>query len=201
MYSAVPPPSVSSEVKLSTRSDVLKQRLCRLENANQKQKQISHQMTLKRRKALNRKKQRIINHVLGQLSTEDKILVGLETDMEKIEQFEREKARALEEEYLNQLRPYYKANERFKPVSHGRFGDKSPLEEALEQAITDGKVDLAEKISNRIALEDNLAQLERAKEGKERFERLSEEENFKLKKPPLHWGFESKHRWESKGNM
>jgi len=134
---------------------------------------------------------------------EEKILGGLETDAEKIAQFEREKILQQKEKEFNQLLPYYKANDRFKSVSHGQWGDKTPLEAALEQAIKDGNIPLAEKISNRISLEEHLKNLEEAQQGKALKEQLGEQEKLKKKKKDvhLHWGFESKQRWESKGNM
>uniref|UniRef100_A0A6B2LN69 Uncharacterized protein n=1 Tax=Arcella intermedia TaxID=1963864 RepID=A0A6B2LN69_9EUKA len=156
-------------------------------------------MATSRKKAFKRKKQRILDDVLGKLTTEEKIEGGLITDQEVIHNYQLEKLKREKEEKLKELEPYYRINQKFVPISHGRYGDKSPLEEALEQAIKEGKIELADKISNRITIQDQFQKLDAAIERKQ----LEDEGETQTKKksPSLHWGFESKHRWESKGNM
>ena len=54
--------------------------------------------------------------------------MGLEVDTQKIIQHEQEEKKKKEIEEMKEVLKYYKSDERFKPVSHGRFQEKVGLQ-------------------------------------------------------------------------
>ncbi|CAG8591506.1 5997_t:CDS:2, partial [Dentiscutata heterogama] len=98
---------------------------------------------------------------------------------------------------------YINMNSHLKGVDHGRLAPKGRLEKELDKAVANGDLDLASKISDQIAQRNYENTIQEAIECKEYDERKKREEELKAKKkkPKLKWGFESKHRWETKSNM
>lgn len=76
-------------------------------------------------------------------------------------------------------------------------------EEEIDKAITKGQFDKAESLSEQLSTQDFVIKVASAVEGREFAKRRSEEQRRtqSKKKAKLHWGFEQKQRWESKGNM
>ncbi|CAG8766356.1 30396_t:CDS:2 [Racocetra persica] len=98
---------------------------------------------------------------------------------------------------------YVNMNSHLKGVDHGRLAPKGRLEKELDKAVESGELELASKISDQIAQRNYENTMREAIERKEYDERKKREEELKAKKkkPKLKWGFESKHRWETKSNM
>ncbi|RIB09781.1 hypothetical protein C2G38_2207866 [Gigaspora rosea] len=98
---------------------------------------------------------------------------------------------------------YVNMNSHLKGVDHGRLAPKGRLEKELDKAVANGDFELASKISDQIAQKNYENTIQEAIERKEYDERKRREEELKAKKkkPKLKWGFESKHRWETKSNM
>ncbi|RIA98573.1 hypothetical protein C1645_749717 [Glomus cerebriforme] len=94
-------------------------------------------------------------------------------------------------------------NEHLKDVNHGRLSAKSKLEKELDKAVENGDLELASKLSDQIAQNNYEIMVSEAIERKEFDEAKKREEERKAnkKKPKLNWGFETKHRWETKSNM
>ncbi|CAG8488458.1 11066_t:CDS:2, partial [Scutellospora calospora] len=98
---------------------------------------------------------------------------------------------------------YVNMNSHLKDVDHGRLAPKGRLEKELDKAVENGDLELASKISDQISQRNFENTMREAIERKEYDERKKHEEELKAKKkkPKLKWGFESKHRWETKSNM
>jgi len=94
-------------------------------------------------------------------------------------------------------------NEHLKDVDHGRLSTKSKLEKELDKAVENGDLELASILSDQIAQNNYETMVSKAIERKEFDEAKKREEERKAnkKKPKLYWGFETKHRWETKSNM
>ena len=77
------------------------------------------------------------------------------------------------------------------------------LEERLESAIQQGHLDEAEELNKQLVQCDFASKIVRAVECRDYVKRkvAEGEKAKKKKKTKLHWGFEQKQRWESKGNM
>ena len=80
---------------------------------------------------------------------------------------------------------------------------QSKLEEKLDVAIEKGDFTEAESLSDEIAKQDFAVKIVGAVEVRDYKRKKEDEEQFQKanKKKKLIWGFEQKHRWESKGNM
>ncbi|CAG8521439.1 13085_t:CDS:2 [Ambispora gerdemannii] len=98
---------------------------------------------------------------------------------------------------------YIGMNSQLKGVDHGRLNPKGTLEKQLDQAIKEGNLGLATKLSDEIAEQDHKKTVKEAIERKEFAEAKQREEKARAnrKKPKLKWGFETKQRWETKSNM
>ncbi|GES81201.1 protein FAM204A [Rhizophagus clarus] len=98
---------------------------------------------------------------------------------------------------------YLHMNEHLKDVDHGRLSTKTELEKELDKAVENGDLELASKLSDQIAQNNYEIMVNKAIERKEFNEAKKREEERKAnkKKPKLYWGFETKHRWETKSNM
>ncbi|CAG8443755.1 11257_t:CDS:2 [Ambispora leptoticha] len=98
---------------------------------------------------------------------------------------------------------YIGMNSQLKDVDHGRLNPKGILEKQLDQAIREGNLNLATKLSDEIAEQDYKKTVKEAIERKEFAEAKQREEKARAnrKKPKLKWGFETKQRWETKSNM
>lgn len=84
-----------------------------------------------------------------------------------------------------------------------RACEEKRLEERLDNAIKEGNLDEAEAVNKQLVQQDFASKLLRAVECRDYVKRKAVEEETvkKKKKSKLHWGFEQKQRWESKGNM
>jgi len=205
MYTAVPPPATVCEDVVTVpgppRSETLKARQQKLQELRTKQQGISRKLGKTRRKQLQRKQRRIVKNVLDHLSPQDKLLAGLAGDATP--------------SYTPPTRnggtsgnnsdvkgAVFDFDTRFQTVSHGRFDEKNILENAMEEAIEGGDIDLAENINQVIIEEQQTEREEQHMDAREALDRQAREREKKNKKgKKLAWGFESKQRWESKGNM
>ncbi|RGB43907.1 hypothetical protein C1646_679386 [Rhizophagus diaphanus] len=98
---------------------------------------------------------------------------------------------------------YLRMNEHLKGVDHGRLSTKTRLEKELDKAVENGDLELASKLSDQIAQNNYETMVNKAIERKEfdEVKKREEERKANKKKPKLYWGFETKHRWETKSNM
>ena len=72
----------------------------------------------------------------------------------------------------------------------------------MDAAIRLGNYKLAEELSDDLSIEIKKDQKEKLTERKEYANYLEKQrETKKPKKSKLHWGMDSKERWETKGNM
>ncbi|KAK7110165.1 protein FAM204A-like [Littorina saxatilis] len=94
-------------------------------------------------------------------------------------------------------------NDHLEGVSHGSLGPKTVLETKIETAIADGDLKKAEELSDHMASREFGEKIAKAIDAKNFLQhKQKEEEMTKAKrKKKLHWGFEAKQRWETKGNM
>ncbi|XP_076461096.1 uncharacterized protein LOC143293763 [Babylonia areolata] len=94
-------------------------------------------------------------------------------------------------------------NEHLAGVSHGALGPKTVLEMRIDDAITSGDYRRAEELSDHMASREFGEKVAKAIDAKNFLQhKQEEEETAKAKrKKKLHWGFEAKHRWETKSNM
>ncbi|CAG8552622.1 13467_t:CDS:2, partial [Rhizophagus irregularis] len=95
---------------------------------------------------------------------------------------------------------YLRMNEHLKGVDHGRLSTKTRLEKELDKAVENGDLELASKLSDQIAQNNYETMVNKAIERKEfdEVKKREEERKANKKKPKLYWGFETKHRWETK---
>ena len=84
-----------------------------------------------------------------------------------------------------------------------RQHEEKQLNEELDEAIKQKSFDKAEAISMQLVQHNFATKLMKGVECRDYVTRkaVEEERVKKKKKPKLHWGFEQKQRWESKGNM
>ncbi|XP_031552089.1 protein FAM204A-like [Actinia tenebrosa] len=80
---------------------------------------------------------------------------------------------------------------------------KKQTEEQIDKAIAKRQFEKAELLSEKLSTQDFVVKVASAVEGRNFAKRRSEEQSRtqEKKKAKLHWGFEQKQRWESKGNM
>eukprot|EP00002_Diphylleia_rotans_P029230 TRINITY_DN5941_c0_g1_i3.p1 TRINITY_DN5941_c0_g1~~TRINITY_DN5941_c0_g1_i3.p1 ORF type:complete len:223 (-),score=76.30 TRINITY_DN5941_c0_g1_i3:31-699(-) len=104
---------------------------------------------------------------------------------------------------LKELRPYMMVNRHLESGPGSQALRKNPkLEKSLDDAILAKDFSKAQQISMRMAQEENSKVLKDAVDAKEYAEKRMEEREQEVKKRrKVHWTFESKQRWETKGNM
>ncbi|KAG4099515.1 hypothetical protein H8356DRAFT_1665678 [Neocallimastix lanati (nom. inval.)] len=103
---------------------------------------------------------------------------------------------------INNIIPYIEPNKQLKDVDQGRFAEKSPMELKIEKVIKEGNFELAEKLNEELILQQKEKMLNDAIDCKNFVENKNlEKERKKKKRKRLVWGFDSKQRWETKGNM
>ncbi|KAH3757345.1 hypothetical protein Pelo_10881 [Pelomyxa schiedti] len=98
---------------------------------------------------------------------------------------------------------YLDPNPQLKDVPQGPLVDVPPEEKEIRQALRNGDFASASNLSDRLSESHRQKQLVAALNCKAYDDAKAEEElhSRKLKRPRLQWGFESKERWERKGNM
>ncbi|XP_032234081.2 protein FAM204A isoform X2 [Nematostella vectensis] len=86
---------------------------------------------------------------------------------------------------------------------HKQKDKKADLEEAIQRALKEGQFDKAEEYSDALQDQDYAEKVHALLAAKDYSKRKSDqaEKAKKRKRIKLHWGFEQKERWESKGNM
>ena len=100
------------------------------------------------------------------------------------------------------VKDYFGCNSHLKGVDPGRHAPKSGLEEKIDCAIDSGDFELAELYSDTLAKRDFAVRVSKAFDCVEYVKKKSEmERQQQKKKRKLQWGFEGKHRWETKSNM
>eukprot|EP01103_Thecamoeba_quadrilineata_P011697 TRINITY_DN2842_c0_g1_i1.p1 TRINITY_DN2842_c0_g1~~TRINITY_DN2842_c0_g1_i1.p1 ORF type:complete len:204 (-),score=56.85 TRINITY_DN2842_c0_g1_i1:23-634(-) len=99
--------------------------------------------------------------------------------------------------------PYMNANPQLRSVHHGRFEPKTALDLELEKLIKERKFDEANELNEKLTKRNTARDVVKAIKCKRYNDQKQEEEEALLakKKPRLNWGFDSKERWERKGNM
>jgi len=110
---------------------------------------------------------------------------------------------ALKRQKLLQVKKHFVANERFNPIDHGILVPKHELELEIEQAIIEGDHNKATEMSDLLADTEYQQKIDKAIQSVDSEDTTKEEMDIIKKKKgvQLHWGFEEKKRWESKGNM
>ncbi|ORX87713.1 hypothetical protein BCR32DRAFT_289194 [Anaeromyces robustus] len=104
---------------------------------------------------------------------------------------------------INSILPYIEPNKQLKDVDQGRFAEKSSIEIKIDKAVENGDFELAEKLNEELILKQKEKLLNDAIECKNFVysKNLEMEKKKKRKRKRLVWGFDSKQRWETKGNM
>ncbi|OUM68306.1 hypothetical protein PIROE2DRAFT_58180 [Piromyces sp. E2] len=104
---------------------------------------------------------------------------------------------------VDNILPYIEPNKQLKDVDQGRFAEKTPLELKIDKAISEGNFELAEKLNDELIIQQKEKVFSDAIECKNYVDNknLEMENKRKKKRKRLVWGFDSKQRWETKGNM
>lgn len=113
-----------------------------------------------------------------------------------------DKTTAITEAKWKEVKQYWEPNPQLRGTDLGRHAPKSGLEEELDKAVSEGEFNEAVKLSDRLAQRDLATKVATAFDCYHYVQNSKAEEGKKLhKKPKLHWKFEHKQRWETKGNM
>ena len=129
--------------------------------------------------------------------TSDKDASSCSTDPERLEGHD------TTESSWREVKPYLGINSHLNDETGGSGGAKSGLELSVNRAVALQEYDVAEQLSDRLATRDfgvKIAEAIDAKRFTEKRERDTAARKASKKKR-LAWGFEPKHRWETKGNM
>lgn len=107
------------------------------------------------------------------------------------------------EQRWREVKRYVDVNEHVKGVDPGRYAAKSGLEKRIDDAVECGDFELAEQYSDHLAKRDFAVRVAKAFDCVDYVKRKNEEmdKRHRKRKRKLHWGFEGKHRWETKSNM
>ncbi|XP_065919387.1 protein FAM204A-like [Dysidea avara] len=101
-----------------------------------------------------------------------------------------------------QLKQFLDPNPQLKGVPQGDTQPKSGLEERLEDAIVDGRLDAATELSDKLADRKFVTQVATAFDCKQYLDKTKVDDKSKRsKQQKLHWRFDAKERWETKSNM
>jgi len=104
---------------------------------------------------------------------------------------------------VQKIKQYMNPNPQLRDIPHGRLGEKTPGELEIEEAITQGDYGRAISLSDKFQTHESATQILNAISCVRYSECKKEEERILrlYKKPRLDWTFDSKARWERKGNM
>jgi len=102
-----------------------------------------------------------------------------------------------------EVKPYLGINSHLNDETGGSSAPKSGLELSINRAVALQEYDVAEQLSDRLATRDFGAKIAEAIDAKRFTEKRERDTAVRkaVKKKRLAWGFEPKHRWETKGNM
>ncbi|KAL8615572.1 hypothetical protein ACOMHN_016149 [Nucella lapillus] len=108
-----------------------------------------------------------------------------------------------EEKEWQEVRGLLGVNDHLAGVSHGSLGPKTVLELRIDDAVAKGDYRTAEELSDHMSTREFGEKVAKAIDARNFLHHKQEEEKMvKAKqKKKLHWGFEAKHRWETKSNM
>jgi len=94
-------------------------------------------------------------------------------------------------------------NTQFRGTPQGRLAQKNHIEEQLEEALAKKDYEKSEQL-NTLLVNFNLYKDIKAAKTCLEYDtdmKVEEAKQRSKKKPKLNWGFDSKQRWERKGNM
>ena len=102
-----------------------------------------------------------------------------------------------------EVKPYLGINSHLNDDTGGSAAPKTGLELSINRAVALQEYDVAEKLSDRLATRDFGVKISEAIDAKRFIAKREHDAAVKkaAKKRKLVWGFEPKHRWETKGNM
>jgi len=159
-------------------------------------------------------KLRIAKKVAQNVSPEELRLVLDESTLAEINSTEKEskieaiplydQIRKTQQKEWNSIQPFLAVNSQLNEIPDGRYGrNKNSLEGQIETALQQGNVQLAEKLSDALTEQQATKKIEKAKEARNYAHQLTElqRQRNERKKPKLVWGFATKAKWETKGNM
>ncbi|XP_069140608.1 protein FAM204A-like [Argopecten irradians] len=101
------------------------------------------------------------------------------------------------------IQPFLTANDHLHRPDQECHKPESGLEVQITSAIKQGEYSRAEELSDKLSTRDLGTKVTKAFDAYRYSEKRKEQEEFKKskKKKSLHWGFQEKQRWETKGNM
>uniref|UniRef100_A0A8C3XI35 Family with sequence similarity 204 member A n=1 Tax=Chelydra serpentina TaxID=8475 RepID=A0A8C3XI35_CHESE len=101
------------------------------------------------------------------------------------------------------LTQYFGINDRFESLVSNRAAQKSGLEVSIDNSLTEGDIERAEELSNRLATRELGVKIAKAVACRNfvKAKQDTEASQEARKKKKLAWGFEAKKRWETKSNM
>ncbi|XP_030424744.1 protein FAM204A isoform X2 [Gopherus flavomarginatus] len=102
-----------------------------------------------------------------------------------------------------ELSQYFGINDRFESLVSNRAAQKSGLEVSIDKSLTEGDIERAEELSNRLATRELGVKIAKAVACRNfvKAKQDTEASQEARKKKKLAWGFEAKKRWETKSNM
>ncbi|XP_065408456.1 protein FAM204A isoform X2 [Chrysemys picta bellii] len=102
-----------------------------------------------------------------------------------------------------ELSQYFGINDRFESLVSNRAAQKSGLEVSIDKSVTEGDIERAEELSNRLATRELGVKIAKAVACRDfvKAKQDTEASQEARKKKKLAWGFEAKKRWETKSNM
>ncbi|KAK6174283.1 hypothetical protein SNE40_017593 [Patella caerulea] len=106
------------------------------------------------------------------------------------------------EDQWNEVKELLDVNQHLE-VGTGLHRDKTELEKKIDEAVNRGDIQTAEELSDRLANRQFGKKISDAVEARDYLKRKKIEDDSvkQKKKKKLHWGFQEKERWETKGNM
>ncbi|XP_033756885.1 protein FAM204A-like [Pecten maximus] len=101
------------------------------------------------------------------------------------------------------IKPYLTADDHLRRPDKDCHKPESGLEVQITSAIKQGEISRAEELSDQLSTREFGTKVAKAFDAHRFVEKRKEQEEFKQskKKKSLHWGFQEKQRWETKGNM
>ncbi|XP_005101135.1 protein FAM204A [Aplysia californica] len=101
------------------------------------------------------------------------------------------------------LLDYMNVNQHLHQTDHSRPPPPTALETKIDAAIKSGNLKEAEELSDRLAGREAGEKIVAAIDAKNFLEdkKVQDQMQKAKRKRKLNWGFEPKHRWETKGNM
>ncbi|KAM9133287.1 protein FAM204A isoform 2-T4 [Pangshura tecta] len=102
-----------------------------------------------------------------------------------------------------ELSQYFGINDRFESLVSNRAAQKSGLEISIDKSLTEGDIERAEELSNRLATRELGVKIAKAVACRNfvKTKQDTEASQEARKKKKLAWGFKAKKRWETKSNM